>query len=245
MTTPAKTRSRRSPGRPARRLDLAARDRLMGAATNLFAEHGVAATTFALIAKSAGLTPAMMHYYFRDRDHLLDAVTEERLAPLIASVWGPVEPGAEPAEIIRGVVKRMLEGIARMPWIPAVWMREVLNEGGLLRSRMVRTFPFDKVRLLTESIAHGQACDAINQDLDPVLIVFSALGLVMMHSATVQFFAGVFHREPPDEQTICRHVTALLLHGLEPQPPDPRPRTKIPAPVRAGRKSTAMQGKRK
>lgn len=212
----------------------------MDAATSLFAERGVAATTFSLIAGRAGLTPAMMHYYFRDRDHLLDAVVEERLAPLIASVWSPVEPGAAPAEIIRGVVNRMLEGITRMPWVPSTWMREVLNEGGLLRSRIVRTLPFDKVRILTESIAGGQAKGAINPDLEPVLTVFSTLGLVMMHTATVQFFAGVFHREPPDKDTICRHVTALLLHGLRLQLSPPRAqretsqRTRRPSAPSAG-----------
>jgi TetR/AcrR family transcriptional regulator len=244
MVMPATKQVLRSPGRPARTQDLAARDRLIDAATSLFAEHGVAATSFALIAKRAGLTPAMMHYYFQNRDHLLDAVTAERLAPLIASVWDPVAPGAPAAEIIRGVVSRMLEGIAHMPWVPSTWMREVLNEGGLLRSRVVRTLPFDKVRLLTASMVQGQAGDIINQNLDPVLIVFSTLGLVMMHMATARFFAGIFHREPPDKDTICRHITALLIHGLEPKSPSSSQQCKVPAPVRAGRTSAAKHGRR-
>jgi TetR/AcrR family transcriptional regulator len=245
MATRSKARPRRSPGRPAAGQDFAARERLIDAATGLFAERGVAATTFALIAGRAGLTPAMMHYYFRDRDHLLDAVTEERLAPLIASVWGPVEPGTAPAEIIRGVVNRMLEGIDRMPWVPSTWMREVLNEGGLLRSRIVGTLPLEKVRLLSESVAGGQASQIINEDIDPVLTVFSTLGLVMMHMATIRFFAGIFHREPPDKETICRHVTALLLNGLQPQPSGSRALPAVLAPVpRAARTSTAKGRKR-
>lgn len=244
MTMPLK-HSKRSPGRPARTQDFAARDRLIDAATSLFAERGVAATTFALIAARAGLTPAMMHYYFSNRDHLLDAVAAERLRPLIASVWDGVEPGAEPSEIIRGVVNRMLEGIARMPWVPSTWMREVLNEGGLLRSRVVRTLPLDRVRLLTEALARGQASHTINQDLDPVLAVFSTLGLVMMHMATVRFFAGIFHREPPDEDAICRHVTALLLSGLKPDTPKANPRIKAAKPTgNPARMSTAKRRRR-
>ncbi|HEV2134739.1 MAG TPA: TetR/AcrR family transcriptional regulator [Terracidiphilus sp.] len=216
MAVPNQIRSRRSPGRPARDRDFAARDGLIDAATSLFAENGVAATTFALIAQRAGLTPAMMHYYFTDRDHLLDAVVAERLAPLVASVWGDVDSDTPPAEMLRGVVNRMLDGIDRMPWVPSTWMREVLNEGGLLRTRIVRCIPFEKVRIVTEAIAREQMRHAANEDLDPVLMVFSTLGLVMMHMATVQFFAGIFHREPPDKDAICRHITALLLHGLQP-----------------------------
>ena len=146
-----------SPGRPAASLERDARELLLAAATDLFAEHGIAATTFAMIANRAGLTPAMLHYYFKNREQLLDVVVEERLAPLIASVWNPVEADAAPEEVIRGIVERMLAGIDRMPWIPSTWMREVLNEGGLLRSRMLRQLPFDKIKILSEAVARGQA----------------------------------------------------------------------------------------
>ena len=73
------------PGRPAASQGRNARDLLLTAAAELFSEQGVAATTFAMIAKRAGLTPAMLHYYFKDRDELLDIVVEERIARVIAT----------------------------------------------------------------------------------------------------------------------------------------------------------------
>ena len=168
-----------------------------------------------MIAKRAGMTPAMMHYYFKDREQLLDCVVEERLAPLIASVWEPVGPGTPPAAIISGVVERMLAGIDRMPWVPSTWMREVLNDGGLLRSRVLRHLPLGKVRMLSEAIVEGQGNGVISTEIDPVLIVFSMIGLVMMHSATARFFDEVFRRKTLGRETMCRHITGLLLHGLE------------------------------
>lgn len=209
-------RGKRSPGRPVTGVDGDAREHLLTAATELFALQGVAATSFAAIAKRAGLTPAMMHYYFKDRDHLLDCVVEEKIAPMIASVWSPVDADAAPAEMLRGVVERLVAGIEGMPWIPSTWMREVLNEGGLLRSRVLRKLPFDKVRVVSEAVEREQAKGEIQADLDPVLIVFSMLGLVMMHLATAPFFAEVFHRREPDAQAIGRHITALLRQGLQP-----------------------------
>ena len=206
----------RTPGRPPANLERDARDALLAAATDLFAQHGVAATTFAMIAKRAGLTPAMVHYYFTSREQLLDAVVEERIAPLIAAVWNPAEAGAAPEELIRGIVDRMLAGIERMPWIPSTWMREVLNEGGLLRSRMLRQLPFGKINLLTDAVARGQKGKTVNSDLDSGLIVFSVIGLVMLHMATVRFWAELFKRTTPDREEMCRHITGLLLHGLQP-----------------------------
>ena len=206
------------PGRPLANPDRDAREMLISAATELFAEHGVAATSFSTIAKRAGLTSAMVHYYFADREQLLDAVVEERLRPFIDYVWGPVKPGHDPAELIAGVVTRLLRSIEQAPWIPSTWMREILNEGGLLRGRALRRIPFDKVRIVAEAIREGQANEALNPDLNPLLVVFSMLGLVMLHMATIRIWAEIFHRKPLSRQAVGRHITGLLLNGLRYSP---------------------------
>jgi AcrR family transcriptional regulator len=205
-------------GRPTARSGRDAREMLLTAAVELFAEHGVAATTFSMIAVRARLTPAMLHYYFTDRDALIDAVVDERLATLIASVWDPVQPDVAAEEMVCGIVGRLLIGIERNPWVPSTWMREVLNDGGLLRGRVVRRLPFEKVHLVGEAMARGQKSGSVNPEIDPVLIVFSTIGLVMLHMATMRFFAETFHREAPNRQAICRHITSLLLHGMERRP---------------------------
>ena len=106
----------------------------------------------------------MLHYYFKDRDQLLDAVVDERSGPrTIAQVWDPVQPGASAADTVRGIVERLLDGIEEMPWIPSTWMREVLNEGGLLRERMLRRLPFEKVR----SVGSGNRPGTVAAGLQP------------------------------------------------------------------------------
>jgi TetR/AcrR family transcriptional regulator len=207
-------RKRRAPGRPAATSALAARDRLLSAAVELFAQQGVAATTFAMIAKQAALTPAMLHYYFDDREHLLDAVVHERMAPVIGHVWDPITIDTPPTILIRGIVERLLDGIEQMPWIPTMWIREVLNEGGALRTRVLRCVPFDKVRILSAAIRRQQGARRLNPRVDPVLIIFSILGLVMVHCATTQFWADTFHRKRPDRTALQGHITGLLLDGL-------------------------------
>jgi TetR/AcrR family transcriptional regulator len=222
----------RSAGRPVADPDRDTRTLLLSAATQLFAEHGVAATTFSTIARRAGLTPAMVHYYFANRDELIDAVVDERLLPFITHVWGPVQPGDPPAAMLAALVHRLMESIEEAPWVPSTWMREILIEGGLLRSRILRRLPIDKVRIVGQAIANGQHSDAINRDLDPLLVVFSALGLVMVHMATIQVWADAFHRSPLDSKAIERHVTGLLLRGLAPA----AAATKKPSPTTTSRR---------
>jgi AcrR family transcriptional regulator len=156
----------------------------------------------------------MMRYYFKDRERLLDALVEERFARFISYVWDAVQPDADPAQSIRGIVDRLLEGIEKMPWIPSIWLREILNEDGLLRERILRRLPYDKAHNVSRAIAAGQARKSLNSGLDPLLMLSSAIGLVMLHAASVKVWARAFQREPLARQAMRRHITSLLLDGL-------------------------------
>ena len=203
------------PGRrPRASIERDARELLLDSATELFATHGVAGTTFAMIAKRAGLTPAMVHYYFKNREQLLDAVVKERLLRIISHVWDPVEPGTDVANTIRGIAERLLQQIEKMPWLRSLWIREILNEDGLLRERMLPHTPFDKARSLARAIARGQADGSLNTELDPLLVVSSTLGMVMLNMAATKIWAQLLHRKPLSTRTVLRHVTGLLLNGL-------------------------------
>src|SRR5271169_5997547 len=120
MTARPRKRSSDRPGRPLADPDRDTRARLLDAATEFFSELGVAATSFTDIARRAGLTPAMVHYYFDDREQLIDAVVDERLVPLIAYVWDNVQPGDDAAEVIRGVVERLMERIEKEKPPPSI-----------------------------------------------------------------------------------------------------------------------------
>lgn len=93
MITRARTAAAapRPRGRRRAAADLDMRERLLASATQLFGEQGIAATTMAQIAEAAGVTSAMVHYYFTNREKLLDAVVEERIARSIAFVWESVD----------------------------------------------------------------------------------------------------------------------------------------------------------
>ena len=223
------------PGRPAANPDRDTRTLLLNAATELFAERGVAATTLTNIARRAGLTPAMVHYHFADRDQLVDAVVKERILPLISYVWDPVQPGDEPAELVAGLVQRLLEQISKAPWIASTWMREVLIDGGLLRPRLVKHLPFDKLSTLVSAIASGQKFHTVNPELQPQLIVFSTLGLVMIHMATLGIWSEIFQRPPLKTDEIRRHITSLLLHGIQGAVSRRKPTTHKKAAVRRTR----------
>jgi AcrR family transcriptional regulator len=58
------------------------KQRILEVAEELFAEHGLAGTSLRRIIADAGVNLAAVHYYFRSKESLLEAVIVRRTAPL-------------------------------------------------------------------------------------------------------------------------------------------------------------------
>ncbi len=202
-------------GRRARAPDHDAREQLLDAATTLFAERGVANTTVAQVAAACGVTSAMVHYWFQNRERLLDAVVEERIARAFLAVWEPIDPTDDaPLAQAQGIVGRMLDVTEQMPWLPSLWLREIVNEGGLLRERAFRHIPVKKVHGFGLGVARAQVRGELNAHIDPLLLFNSILALVMLPQATAKLWKRLNQPASFDRANLERHVTALLFHGL-------------------------------
>ncbi len=230
-------------GRPTRAPDYDAREHLLDAATRLFAKRGIANTTLAQIGAAGDVTPAMVHYWFQNRDRLLDAVVEERIARAFSAVWDPVDPADDaPLAQTEGIVQRMFDVTESMPWLPSLWLREIINEGGLLRERALKRIPLKKVRGFAECIARGVERGELNSQIDPLLLFNSLLALIIVPQATSEIWQHLRLQASFARANLQRHVTALLVHGLcgniasasssaparalEPASPRPRRRTR-------------------
>ncbi len=222
----APTAPSRRPGRPPRPDNAAARANLLDTATGLFAAQGVAATTLTHIAQRAGVTTAMVHYYFKSRDQLIDAVVLERIVPVIGYVWSPLpqaqQPPADPAAAARAyiaeVVGRLVQRAAERPWLPGLWLHEVVNEGGQLRERVLRHLPADRLQAFIGLIAECQRAGAITPGVEPRLVFLSVLGLTLLPLATSGLWRRVLQdaAQPQaiDTHAIAAHAIAMLTGGL-------------------------------
>lgn len=214
----------RSPRRPLGRRpavdDFDLRVHLLDTATRLFAEHGIAATTVAHIAAEAGVTSALVHYYFTNRAKLLDAVVDERLVPAADFVWQPAteDTASDPFALVQEFVARLFDVTERMPWLPPLWMREIVNEGGLLRERMLQRIPLDNVKRFSARVAQAQQAGTVNAELEALLLFNSILALVMLPLATAKIWQSARGLPVIGRDALRRHVIALLTGGMQPRP---------------------------
>ena len=204
----------RSPGRPSAESNADLRGRVLDAAVACYGRLGIAATSNRAIATEAGVDPALLHYYFGDRARLRDTVVAERLMPALDElVQAMGTPPEDAVELALRFVDAATGAIARHPWLPALWVREVLCEGGALRHVL-----FDRVgavpRAIAARFAQGQREGRIASDLDPRLAMVSLVGLTLFPAASAPIWRGLFEAEDIDGAAVRRHAVALLMHGM-------------------------------
>ena len=201
-TRPATKRRGRTPGRPVGEgADL--RGGLLDATVACFARHGIAGSSLRQIATAAGVTPALLHYYFGAKEAM-------------QGLRGPLlQAGDDPRALIRGFVRAVLTTALAHPWLPQLWVREVLHDGGGLRQLMQQRVGPMLPRALAERFAAMQAQVRLNPRLDPRLLVVSLIGQTMFMAASAPIWRGVFDADDVDADALCNHVLALLEHGLE------------------------------
>jgi AcrR family transcriptional regulator len=191
------------------------REQLLDAATTLFAERGIAATKVAQIAEHVGVTSAMVHYYFKTRDQLLDAIVEERIMRFTAIVWDSFSGSeADPIALVKGLVARIIKACDTMPWLPPLWIREIVNEGGLLREKTMRHISPERQKQFVECVSAGQKRGEVNEGIDPRLLYMSIVGLTLLPLAAAKIWNRIPILEGVGKDDLARHVTALLLHGI-------------------------------
>ena len=208
---------KRAPGRRpgADAVDL--RERLLDAALACFVAHGINATSLRDIARRAGVTPALVHYYFGDKLQLRQAVVAERLLPVMATVHaGVAEAGDDVAATVGGFVTGITRAVVANPWLLTLWVREILCEGGALRGMMIEQAGPLLPRLLVERLSAAQLAGRLAPALDPRLMVVSMVGLTMFPLASAPIWQQVFGAGELGADAVQRHALAVLTQVLEP-----------------------------
>lgn len=235
LSKPHSSKPRR-PGRPPAGTDL--RERVLDAAITCFAERGIAATTLRAIATAAGVTPALLHYYFKSKNSLVETMLAERIAPFVAISVAPLlTPLPSPRATLRKFLETHMRNLAAHPWMPRLMVREVLSEGGSLREHMQAQFSAVLSPKTYMLIVSAQRKGEIRADLNPLLIGLSLISLAVFPFAAAPLWRGAAKTlfkntaeletsvaytlsalsrfERPDSEAVIAHTLALFDSVLE------------------------------
>jgi TetR/AcrR family transcriptional regulator len=201
----------RTRGRPAAASGVEVRTALLQAARRLFLKHGYAKVTARQIAAAAQTTPAMIHYYFEDKDGLFRAMLNDAIQPLFGLVDGTGPGTLELEQLIR----LQMQINAANPWIATLIVNEVFAGEGRLRTLFIREVASRMLPKLIALLTQAQALGRMRADLDPRLAALSLLSLNMFPFIARSVVTPVFDLklEGSELESLIEHNTAFFLHA--------------------------------
>jgi TetR/AcrR family transcriptional regulator len=170
----------RRPGRPSSAESGAdVRRKLIATSQRLFAEKGFGEVGLREIAQAAGVTPAMISYYFGDKAGLYEAVFVETLEAFLGRIQSTAAesaPSGLPLERFLGIY---FQTMMEQPWLPNLLLREVATRDSPFRKLFVERFAGKAMKLLPALIARQIESGRLRANLDPKHTLLSLLGMTV------------------------------------------------------------------
>jgi AcrR family transcriptional regulator len=200
----------RQPARRAAHLRDGARERILAAALEVFAEQGFDGARTREIAERADANLGLIKYYFDGKEQLWKAAVTRAFAELQGDFTGELQPDAEDDSLawLDRALRQFVRFVARHPEFMRLMNDEAKRDGPRMRwlaDRFVR--PMSEA--VTAHLERAQS-EGLIAPMSPVslrYIVLGAAGLVFSQAAECKYVTGV---DPTDAEFAERHADALM-----------------------------------
>ena len=167
------------------------REILMRSAIKLFAENGFDAVTTRDIANDAGVNLALISYYFKSKDGLIDAIIEERIPVFGAKLRSIQNLNINSFEKLQLAIDAYVEKILSSGVFAKLIYRELsLKNRSHNLERLLEAFKKNKT-LFEDIIKEGQEKKEFRTDLDHKMLLLSFFSTVTMLVNTTNVCAMV------------------------------------------------------
>lgn len=167
----------------------ATEDRILEAAETAFFQKGFTAARTTAIAEAAGVTHAMLHYYYRTKEKLFAKVLDNKISALASTFIIDIDDNTSLSDCVRYAVRNHFDFVRSNPLLPRFLISEVFSNESLmdLLKEKLGTFAVSTIERLQskidEAVADGECepIDATTLMLDIVsLNVFPILAAPMV-----------------------------------------------------------------
>lgn len=190
------------------------RQRVWNAAAQAFATHGFEGAKVDTIAAEAGVNKAMLYYHFADKLALYRDILRDMFAAVARVVAEVRAAGGTPEVQLRGYVSALARAGEERPHFPAIWLREIADDGRHLDASIFAEL-HAVLRNLGAILEYGTKTRKWRV-VDPFLVQagIAAPLMLVFASRKVRARSGIGLPDAPTE-TLIDHVTTMTLATLK------------------------------
>ncbi len=194
------------------------RARILAAARDEFARHGLGGARVDRIAEAAGTNKRMLYYHVGNKQELYLAVLEAAYADIRTAERAlSLETLAPPDAIARLIAFTWQYFIEHPEFLALLNTENIHRAEHLRRSQNVASMHSPFVRLIADVLARGEADGVFRTGVDPVQLYISIAALAYFYLSNVHTLSAIFGRDLLAESAKSErlaHMTELVLASL-------------------------------
>jgi TetR/AcrR family transcriptional regulator len=194
----------------------AAREALLNSAINLLNAKGAGHVSLNDVARDAKLNPALVKYYFGNKDHLFRAVIEHIMSEWRAHILGAVPAGCSPTEELKARSRVTIHFLERYPYLTQLVIQQMMGTKSTEADVFIREFAKinadEQRKLLQRGVREGEF-----RKVDPMLFFFTYIGIsefFFLARPMLKQIYGVEAISPKLLDAFIEHTIDIMLHGI-------------------------------
>jgi AcrR family transcriptional regulator len=172
-------------------------EKIFEAATEVFVDRGMDGARMQDIANRAGINKALLHYYYRSKDHLFNAVFE-KIAQTIFKKFAPVfDENLSLEDKIRFFYREHIAFLQNNPRLPLFILNEINRNPARIR-KLLKNIDFSKIwQVINEQHKNELKNFNVSEDLLPQVMI-SIASLSVFPFAARGILEAIFEKTDVD-----------------------------------------------
>jgi TetR/AcrR family transcriptional regulator len=194
--------------------------KLLAAATEEFARHGLLGARVDTIASNAGVNKQLIYYHFNNKEALYVAVLERVYTDIRERERELELDHLPPLQAMDKLVSFTFDYVTEHPNFVSLLMDENVHRGVHLRkSSELKRLRSPFVGFIAETLKRGERVGAFRRGLDPMQFYISLAGICFFYHANIHTLSALFDRAlatPAELKQRRAHVVDFVRHYLRP-----------------------------
>lgn len=195
--------------------------RILKAAEELFMRKGFAATKTTEIAEKAGCTHALLHYYYRTKEHLFEKVYLNKFSVGLNIMFGPLGHINDIESLTRIMIQEHLRLLMNNVRLPLFVLNELLTNPKrieLMKQGILNNDQFTPYFVRLEELLKDGAARGVIRPMETISYMLNIMSLTIFTVMTLPIVKNVLAFDKSQQQEYIdmrrEEITNLVLNGI-------------------------------
>lgn len=191
-----------------------AREKLLVAATKLFAEKGYAGVSIRQLGEEAGVNSAMISYYFGSKEGLYESVITAQYESLLGKFEKIAAIEADAPEKIRMYAEVIRKNHTEDQPLMARLIQGELTSPTDCMEKVVRKYTVRMAQLVTGILRDGMESGCFRRDVEPVFAALSLAGMLNFYFIVREVTQSIVPYSAERDAAFIEEALKIYLKGM-------------------------------